>query len=320
MVNHNTSQNMLQRYLALPSVTAARKSLIIYVCTLTFTIGVFCYNGLLIYATYHDCDPFTAKIIERKDQFIPLFVMDILGEFRGIPGIFVAGVFSASLSSLSTGLNSLSAVVLEDYVKPYAGDKLSERTTNYIMRGTVFIFGLMAVALVFVVEKLGTVLQMSMSLSSVTTGPLLGLFTMGVFMPWVDASSAMVGGISGIIAILYISLRAQAAIALGEFNFPHKPTSIEGCNFTFPTDISPTEATSENVAKSIHHISYVYYTLIGTVVSCLGGIVAGCVSGFQSVDGVDPKLFAPCIRSFIPKRKEIKAETWSLHSPIPEED
>lgn len=56
-----------------------------------------CYCGLLIYATYHDCDPLTTKLAKAKDQLLPLLVMDILGNYPGLPGLFVAGVFSAAL-------------------------------------------------------------------------------------------------------------------------------------------------------------------------------------------------------------------------------
>lgn len=105
--------------------------------------------------------------------------MDILGDYPGLPGLFVAGVFSAALSSLSTGLNSMSAVMLEDFFKSFTSRPLTVTQTKYITRGVVAVFGAICVALVFVVEKLGSVLQLSMSLGAVAQGPLLGIFTMG---------------------------------------------------------------------------------------------------------------------------------------------
>lgn len=111
--------------------------------------------------------------------------------FKGIPGLaglFVAAVFSAALSSLSTSLNSLAAIVLEDFIKPYISRPLSEKQTNYIMRTVVCAFGILCVSLVFVVEHLGTVLQLSMSLSGIFLGPLFGAFAMGIFLPWIKGS------------------------------------------------------------------------------------------------------------------------------------
>lgn len=136
---------------------------------------------------------------------MPLLVMRTLGDYPGLPGVFVAGVFSASLrygqymshasdvyfchstnyqhslqckkkkllrhcSSLSTALNSMSAVVLEDFAKNIVKKPLTERQTHYIMRGVVAVFGTICVCLVFLVEKLGTVLQLAFSVGAVSNG------------------------------------------------------------------------------------------------------------------------------------------------------
>lgn len=159
-----------------------------FIVGVIFILTICCYSGLLIYATYYTCDPLTTKLAVAKDQLLPLLVMDVLGLFPGLPGLFVAGVFSAALSSLSTGLNSMSAVVLEDFCKPYCKEPLTENQSRYIMRGVVVVFGVICVALVFVVEHLGSVLQLSISLGSVSNGPLLGIFTLGVMVPWVHAT------------------------------------------------------------------------------------------------------------------------------------
>lgn len=78
-------------------------------------------------------------------------------------------------------------MILEDFFKPYTKEPLSERAINWIMRSVVVIFGVVCVALVFVVEKMGTVLQLTMSLEAITNGPLFGVFTIGIFLPWINA-------------------------------------------------------------------------------------------------------------------------------------
>lgn len=131
---------------------------------------------------------FVSQLAKAKDQLLPLFVMDILRDMPGLPGLFIAGVFSAALSSLSTCLNSMSAVILEDFVKPFIKEPLSQRAVNWIMRSVVVGVGALCAALVFVVQKMGTVLQLTMSLEAITNGPLLGTFTLGILVPWVNAS------------------------------------------------------------------------------------------------------------------------------------
>jgi len=50
---------------------------------------------------------------------MPLYVSDTMGSIPGLTGLFVAGIFSAALSSVSPVLNSLAAVTMEDYLKVY---------------------------------------------------------------------------------------------------------------------------------------------------------------------------------------------------------
>nr|CAD7588551.1 unnamed protein product [Timema genevievae] len=181
------------------------------------TIGVIvliltsCYSGMVIFATYHDCDPLTSKLVQAKDQLLPLLVMNTLGKMPGIPGMFLAGIFSAALSTLSTGLNSMAGVVLEDFCKPHRKKPLTEKQMNIIMKTVVVVAGLMCISLVFVVEKLGTVLQ-------------------GVF----------IGGLSGLGFVAWLSLGAQAAIASNRLTFPTKPVSVEGCTYSFVSQNSTT--------------------------------------------------------------------------------
>lgn len=60
---------------------------------------------------------------------------------------------------MSTGLNSMAAVVLEDFYKTLFDTKLSEKNSYILMKTTVILLGIICVGLVFIVEKLGAVLQ-----------------------------------------------------------------------------------------------------------------------------------------------------------------
>lgn len=108
-----------------------------------------------------------------------------VGRFPGVVGLFVAGVFSAALSSLSTALNSLSGVILKDFVEPYRSKPLTERQTGYVLRGVVVAFGLISMASVPIVQRLGLVMQLSTTVAGITCGPLLGAFSVGMLLPFV---------------------------------------------------------------------------------------------------------------------------------------
>lgn len=53
--------------------------------------------GLVLGATYADCDPFITNKIERTDQLLPYYVLDVAKNIPGISGFFIAGILAASL-------------------------------------------------------------------------------------------------------------------------------------------------------------------------------------------------------------------------------
>ena len=81
--------------------------------------------GMVMYKVYHDCDPITAKQVRTRDQMLPLHVLHVAGDLPGVPGLFMAGVFSGSLSTISSGLNSLAAIALRDFIPPEMLNKMT---------------------------------------------------------------------------------------------------------------------------------------------------------------------------------------------------
>ncbi|KAG6447357.1 hypothetical protein O3G_MSEX004903 [Manduca sexta] len=293
------NQTMVQRYLSLPTLKGAKWAVILF-CIGISLLYCFCvYCGLLIYARFHDCDPLQTKLAKAKDQLLPLLVMDVLGNIPGLPGVFVAGIFSAALSSLSTSLNSMSAVVLEDFYKPFFKKELSDTQSNWLMRGVVILLGTLCVALVFIVEKMGTILQLTMTLESMTMGPQLGVFTMGILMPWVDATGALVGGVSGVAVMSWWCLTAQLAIARGQITHEHKPLDVLGCqyNFTASEVVGDRLDASEDVNPMLQ-VSYMWYTLSGAVVTMFVGAAVSRVNRARGKPHLPPapNLLAPQLR------------------------
>uniref|UniRef100_A0AAG5CYA8 Sodium/solute symporter n=1 Tax=Anopheles atroparvus TaxID=41427 RepID=A0AAG5CYA8_ANOAO len=299
------SQDMIQRFLALPTLQDARKALRGFVIGWIVVNLIFFLIGMLVYATYYRCDPLTTQLVKAKDQLLPLFVMETFAAYPGMTGVFVAGIFSAALSSLSSALNALSAITLEDFCKPYCRKPLTEKQVHYIMRGSVLVYGALSVLLSIAVEHMGTVMQLTMTLSSASGAPLFGLFVMGVLMPWVNATGALYGGTTGLLVMLYMCYKAQYSIASGSRTFDTKPISVEDCpyefsyNSTVNLSVEP-GVTLEDEEKSFYHISYMYFTLFGTIVTCLAGTVISLLTKLRTRDvrekPIDPMLLAPCIR------------------------
>ncbi|XP_050069302.1 sodium-coupled monocarboxylate transporter 1-like [Anopheles maculipalpis] len=297
------SQDMVQRFLSLPTLKDARKALKGFVFGWISVNVIFFMIGMLVYATYYRCDPLTTKLARAKDQLLPLFVMETFADYPGMTGVFVAGIFSAALSSLSSALNALSAITLEDFFKPYRKKPLTENQIRYIMQGSVLVFGVLSVLLSLLVEHLGTVMQLAMTLSSASAAPLLGMFVMGILMPWVNGTGAIYGGTIGLLTMFYMCYNAQYSIATGSRTFDMKPVSVENCPYEFSYNSTLDDINGEKelelIGKSIYHISYMYFTLFGMSVTCLAGTVVSLLSKMvsrQRPATIDPKLLAPCIR------------------------
>ncbi|GAB1869714.1 Sodium-coupled monocarboxylate transporter 1 [Camponotus japonicus] len=302
------NQNMMQQYLSLPTIQSARRALWCFIVGSLILFGMCGYAGLLIYAWYHECDPLTTKLARSKDQLLPLLVMNVLGKFPGLPGVFVAGVFSAALSSLSTGLNSMSAIVLEDFVKPFIKTPFTRKTANIFMKLTVVVLGTISVALVFVIEQAGLhVLQLTMSLTSITSGPSLGIFIMGILLPWINGKGALIGGLAGLSFMGWLILSAEAAIASGQIKFDVKPVSTKGCNYSFPQmenlllsvslDSILDDANGEE-PWALYRLSYLWYTMTGALMTITVGLIVTLITS-QNVEKLDPMLLAPFIRKYL---------------------
>ena len=82
--------------------------------------------GMVVYAVYVECDPITTKQVRTQDQVLPLLVLQVAGDVPGLPGLFMAGVFSGSLSTISSGLNSLAAIGLRDFMPVRVVARLSD--------------------------------------------------------------------------------------------------------------------------------------------------------------------------------------------------
>lgn len=301
------NQNMVQRYMALKDVKTAQKGQIMFIIGVSLMVSLCMYNGLLLYATYHDCDPLTTKLAKAKDQLMPLMAMEIFKDLPGLTGLFIAGVFSASLSSLSTGLNAMSSVVLEDFCKPFSKGKLSEKTSIYIAKGSVLILGSLSVLLVYVVQRLGTVLQLSMSLPPACFAPLLGIYIIGFTIPWIGNKATLYGGILGFITVGYVALRAQFDVAAGIIGNIKKPTSVEGCFYNFTVEaVTYQSVINSTPSKSFHNLSYLYFLPLGATVTIFSAFLLSFYFGFENHRNVDPRLFAPFMRKFFESSNKIE--------------
>lgn len=163
------------------------------------------------------------------------------------------------------------------------------------------IAGTISVGLVFLVERLGSVFQIAVSTRGVTDGPSLGLFLLGMLVPWANAKGALFGGYVGLICMFWLVGGAQWHTVHDRIKYKALPTSIDGCSYplnqTLPTVITPTWLDSGEEPMILFQISFMYYNMIGAVIVVVVGTVASYVFGMD-LESVDPNHITPMMKRY----------------------
>ncbi|CAL4090032.1 unnamed protein product [Meganyctiphanes norvegica] len=326
---YGVNQAQVQRYLSVKELYMARRALWINMIGLFFLIIICTFAGLVIYAKYWDCDPVKSGLINKNDQLFPLFVMQTLGHWPGLPGFFVAGVFSGALSTISSGMNSLAAIVLEDFVKGGCWPTISAAAETHASRALSLFFGVLTFVLVFVAEQLGGILSAALSIFGMVGGPLLGVFSLGMFFPWANSKGAFVGMITGLVLTFWIGVGAQVSKAYGQMPSVAKPINIDGCGFNNITSntayetIDATETAEPDFdygePLGIYKLSYMWYSATGCFTVIIVGMIVSAITGLKDVRNVNPQTLSPgflLFKNFIPGLNNLGENVKSEHQEL----
>ncbi|XP_039589289.1 sodium/iodide cotransporter [Passer montanus] len=272
---YGVNQAQVQRYVACRSEREAKMALLVN------QLGLFCIVasavscGLVMFALYGRCDPLLAGAIAAPDQYMPYLVLDIFGSTPGVPGLFLACAYSGTLSTASTSINAMAAVAVEDLVRPRL-PALSPRRLTLISKGLSLTFGTSCITVAALSSLLGGgVLQGSFTVMGVISGPLLGAFVLGMFLPRC--------GTAGVLAGLAVGLALSLWVAVGATLYPPSAATM-GVLPTWGTLCPPRNVTNATSATSgpalpapppeplrpailgdFYSMSYLYYGALGTL-------------------------------------------------------
>uniref|UniRef100_A0AAY4D0R4 Sodium-coupled monocarboxylate transporter 1 n=1 Tax=Denticeps clupeoides TaxID=299321 RepID=A0AAY4D0R4_9TELE len=295
---YSINQSQVQRYISCRTLTHAKMSLYVNMVGLWVTVSLAMLSGLTMYSVYKDCDPLSNGDVDTSDQLLPYLVMDILAAFPGIPGLFVAAAYSGTLSTVSSSINALVAVTVEDFLKP-ALPSLTERQVSWINMGLSLCIGMAGVA-----SLMGSVLQAALSIFGMISGPLLGIYILGMFFRCANSKGGLAGLITGLILTLWVGIGAQIYPPGPDKTLP-LPLSTLGCtDIINATTVSPWTSTAtstpaprqaylvfyllilhiavENppaLADSWYSLSYLYFCPVGTLTAMIVGIVVSAATG-----------------------------------------
>ncbi len=206
---YTTDQVMIQRFQTTRSIGDARKGFLITAVSDTIWMVALAVVGLALFAYFrhHSIPP---QVQANPDHIFPYFLGQVFPP--GMVGLVVAAILAASLSSIDSAVNSMTSVAMIDFVNrlylhPTSGEELSDhqqRRQVSISRALTVLLGLLGTALSCYVGQFGTIFEIANKLINAFTGPLLGIFLLGMFTRRANGPGVFLGGLLGTAFTLYI--------------------------------------------------------------------------------------------------------------------
>ncbi|ODN05896.1 Sodium-coupled monocarboxylate transporter 2 [Orchesella cincta] len=267
------TQGQIQRYLAVSSVKKAQQSLLFSLLGLICVQAPSFFLGLVIYAKYHDCDPVSVDAVGSSDQLLPLFVMDTLGNTTGLPGFMN--------SSVSSALNAIPAIIVEDYVKSYYPN-LTEAKLGYLSKLISGVAGLISFALIFVIAGIGSIVPFSALLHGTFLGPTVGIFTLAFFFPFCNSIGSILGAAVSISLTLFLGIGSTINGINGNLPNQKLPLRTNGCYLNESDSNSLWKEINEQVSwKEEEHsgiinffsVSYIWHPAVAVLGTVIFGLI-----------------------------------------------
>lgn len=161
--------------------------------------------------------------------------------------------------------------------------------------------GSIIIGLTFLIQRLGTLFEMSSSLSSAADAPLLSLFLLGLLCPWVGKIGAVCGSMSSLVFTIFLVGGGEWRVFTGNHAVTELPTSVENCSRLLAnfTTIAEMEAKAEEIADEpffFFRISVMYFSTLGTIVGVVAGMVAGLLLKKIDEEKRNPDHYAPILQ------------------------
>ena len=202
LVPYTTDQAVVQRYMTTSSEKEARKSIwlngiiAIPAGLLIFAMGTFLY----VYFKEH---PEFLTVGMQNDSIFPLFITNHLPP--GVAGLVIAGIFSASMSSLDSSMHSVSTVVTVDYYLRFTKSYTDKKGLSVAKWTTVIVgvFGTLIACLMaaFTVKSLFFLFQEVIGLFG---SAIAGIFILGIFIKKANWKGTLLGALLSILVLVFV--------------------------------------------------------------------------------------------------------------------
>ncbi|MBE0535754.1 MAG: sodium/solute symporter [Phycisphaerae bacterium] len=195
------SQNMIQRYVCAGSLAGGRR-VVVLSAVINVVLGLlFLLVGTALFAFYSQPGgaglPAAGVELAREDQILPYFVST---EFAGVGlvGLILAGLFAAAMSTIDSGINGVTSVIVYDWL---AGRQLPIRVSRAI---TAALGVTVIVAALFVPVLGDNIIGIITAIAGTALGMLLAVFLLGMCTRRANLPGMLLGLAAGFACLAYV--------------------------------------------------------------------------------------------------------------------
>ena len=269
-------QTSVQRFMATRDVKAARRALatqltVGVIVGLTLQLVGF---ALLSYFQSHPAElPANIDIKNNADQLFPRYIAYHLPV--GVAGLVVAAMFAAAMSSIDSGVNSITAVVMTDYLDRFG---LKPKTENGQVRAARFLaLGIGTIVVLgstFMKYIEGNITAVTNKTVNLLTTPIFALFFFALFVRRASAVSVWIGAFFGTITAALIAFSRPLAYFLFTQEYTDFGINPETFGVDLITKTDPATGETFKIMEGEDPISFQYIGPVALTVNIVVGYIA----------------------------------------------
>jgi len=193
-------QTSVQRFMSTADLKAARRAIATQLGVALLVAVTLAFVGFALLAYFNrfpDRLPEGMTVRDNADTLFPHFIAHHLP--IGIAGLVVAAMFAAAMSSMDSGVNSITAVVLTDFFDRFGKAPRDERAHVRTARILAFTIGGIVVlgsSQMGIIP--GNITAVTQKTSNLLTTPIFALFFFAMFVPFARPIGVWLGAIAGV--------------------------------------------------------------------------------------------------------------------------
>ena len=200
-------QVSVQRFMATRDARAARRAYLTQLCVaalITFTLGIVGFALLGYFQAHPGALPAGMDMKASADFIYPRYISFHLPV--GVSGLVVAAMFAAAMSSIDSGVNSITAVVMTDLLDRSGYQPQSEKAHILVARCLAFAIGATVVIGSSFMDAIpGNITAVTQKTTNLLVAPIFALFFFALFVPKARPAGVWVGWFFGLLTAVLIA-------------------------------------------------------------------------------------------------------------------